>query len=313
MKTKKWIQFSSAILCLLIVFSVLPVQALAAESVDISKDCSLTVEFTPEDVAAKDVDFWLYRVGNISSDGEFSLEDTYADISISLKEPNADTWRTLTAALLSQLAADDSISPTANAQTNAKGFAGFSPLPTGLYLVIGEAYYEDGWCYVPTPFLVCLPSAGTDGEWDYAVEVETKYSFYSETQTLDLEVLKVWKDNNSSNRPTEIVVELYNEDGLYDTVKLNKDNNWRHQWNDLPATSLWSVKEKEVPAGYSVAIEQQGNRFVITNSKASSTTPSPDPEVPQTGVLWWPVPVLIAGGLLLILLGILKRRCMLND
>lgn len=311
MQTKKYIRFSSAILCVLMIFSILPVQVLGAASVDTSKACSLSIEFTPEDIIAKDVDFWLYRVGNISAEGEFSLEAAYADISISLKDANADTWRSLTASLLSHLAADDSITPAANAQTDENGFAKFSSLPTGLYLVIGDPYYENGRYYVPTPSLISLPSAGADGQWDYTVEVKAKYTFFPETHTLDLEVLKVWDDNDNKQRPTEIEVELYNENGLYDTVKLNKDNNWQHRWDDLPATFLWSVKEKEVPAGYSVTIDQQNTRFVITNSKPTPTVP--DPELPQTGVLWWPVPTLIAAGLALILLGYLKRRCMTND
>ena len=33
-----------------------------------------------------------------------------------------------------------------------------------------------------------------------------------------------------------------------------------------------------------------------------------DPRLPQTGMLWWPVPVLAAAGLLLIVMGCIRRR-----
>jgi len=37
------------------------------------------------------------------------------------------------------------------------------------------------------------------------------------------------------------------------------------------------------------------------------TTPTP-PSLPQTGQLWWPVPVLAAAGLFCLVLGLLRRR-----
>ena len=41
-----------------------------------------------------------------------------------------------------------------------------------------------------------------------------------------------------------------------------------------------------------------------------TTTPPPDnpPDVPQTGQLWWPVPILAAAGIFLLILGLRKNR-----
>ncbi len=36
--------------------------------------------------------------------------------------------------------------------------------------------------------------------------------------------------------------------------------------------------------------------------------PPKPPKIPQTGMLWWPVPVLLIGGLLFIIIGLLRRR-----
>ena len=45
-----------------------------------------------------------------------------------------------------------------------------------------------------------------------------------------------------------------------------------------------------------------------TPPKGGSTPPTGGGRLPQTGQLWWPVPVLTAGGLILIIAGIIRRR-----
>lgn len=62
---------------------------------------------------------------------------------------------------------------------------------------------------------------------------------------------------------------------------------------------------------YTVEITQEGKVFVVTNTYVPEkpTTPSkPDTSLPQTGQLWWPVPVLLAVGLLFVVIGLIRRR-----
>lgn len=69
---------------------------------------------------------------------------------------------------------------------------------------------------------------------------------------------------------------------------------------------------------YTVLVTQEGTTFVVTNTYDEGTPENPEqpenpdqpgnPTLPQTGQLWWPVPVLVAGGLLLIVIGVLRRR-----
>lgn len=40
----------------------------------------------------------------------------------------------------------------------------------------------------------------------------------------------------------------------------------------------------------------------------TNTRPSEPSKLPQTGMLWWPVPALVCGGLLLIVAGLVVRR-----
>ncbi len=86
----------------------------------------------------------------------------------------------------------------------------------------------------------------------------------------------------------------------------------RKRW--LPI--VWRVVEL-TPEGYTVSITQEAGTFLVTNTpKQPPETPSVTPPVnppgqktlPQTGALWWPVPILAAAGLLLIAAGAGKKR-----
>lgn len=45
-----------------------------------------------------------------------------------------------------------------------------------------------------------------------------------------------------------------------------------------------------------------------TPSNPPVNPPSKPPKLPQTGQYWWPVPVLLASGLLLVAVGLVRRR-----
>ena len=132
-------------------------------------------------------------------------------------------------------------------------------------------------------------------------------------------VLKVWNDaGQEHDRPEKITVQLLKNGEVYDTVILNERNSWRYIWNDLPKYDKnglpieWRVVEL-TPEGYTVSITQESGTFVVTNTpKQPSVMPPTDqpkePTLPQTGELWWPVPVLAAAGLLLIAAGAGKKR-----
>ena len=97
---------------------------------------------------------------------------------------------------------------------------------------------------------------------------------------------------------------------------LNAANNWRYIWENLDDRSTWTLVEEKVD-GYTVSITREGVTFVVTNTYVPETpnTPPPtepgkpdQPSLPQTGQLWWPVPLLLVGGLLLVVIGLIRRR-----
>ena len=59
-------------------------------------------------------------------------------------------------------------------------------------------------------------------------------------------------------------------------------------------------------------IAKDGNTFTITNTCDKSDT-TDKPNLPQSGQLWWPVPILLTTGLLCVVIGLLRRRRAENE
>lgn len=153
---------------------------------------------------------------------------------------------------------------------------------------------------------------------------------------------------HEESRPKEIIVQLLRDNQIYDTVILNEKNNWRYSWTDLDPKYEWLVVEKEIPADYTAIMTQIGITFVITNTRPEYPPPpdnpppdNPPPDnppqntsslislpritlpritptdtspadtlylLPQTGMLWWPVPLLLCAGFLFIITGVIRSR-----
>ena len=166
----------------------------------------------------------------------------------------------------------------------------------------------------------------------------------SNDTTVNRKVLKVWDDDGyETQRPEQIVVQLLRNGKVYRTAALNAENNWRYTWYNLDAGYDWQLVEETVPEGYTVSVSQEGITFVVTNtcqpdspdnpdnpdnpdqpenpgspdspdvpegpaSKPPTTPDGPKPSLPQTGALWWPVPVLAGSGMLLFTLGWVRAQ-----
>ena len=81
---------------------------------------------------------------------------------------------------------------------------------------------------------------------------------------------------------------------------------WLYSWDKLPIYDKnglefnWSIREDAV-SGYVSSTRQNGFTFVLTNTLDKQ-------KLPQTGVLWWPVPILAVAGLAFLIAGTLSRK-----
>lgn len=312
MKIRKFI--ANLILMLLLVLA-LPAYVWAAEQRDPNQPVSLSVDYHDGSKALAGARFDLYLICRLNEHGSLTLTDQFSEYNIVIEGDEAD-WYALPSTLEGYILRDQ-IPATDSGVTDADGHLDFphqtDVLQHGLYLVMGHKFTADGKSYDTSPFIVMLPTMDSDNEkWVYTLEVKPKGGSVPGGNTIARKVLKIWDDDgNTQNRPEEITVQLLRDGKLYDTVVLSDGNNWRYTWENLDADSKWTVVEKDVDDRYNVKVTLEGITFVVTNTLPDVPPPPPPenpPHLPQTGQLWWPVPVLMAAGLALVLFGVLRRK-----
>ncbi len=276
----------------------------ALGNIDTSRKTSLTVYFGENGTGFPNVDFRFYRVANMSDTGSFTLWGDFHAYPVSLENLDSSGWRALAQTLYAYVKRDN-LQPLRTGKTNSDGLISFSELTVGLYLVTGDMYTKEGTTYTPEPMLVSLPGLTAGDEWDYDVEVSCKYDSGTIPALVERKVQKVWKDDgNEDKRPEAISVQLLENGSVVATVTLSEENNWEYTWNNLNGSSTWQIAEAETPEGYTVTVAQEGITFIMTNT----FPPETPPKLPQTGMLWWPVPLLVCGGLLLVVIGLFVGR-----
>lgn len=284
--------------------SCMSAAAFSGGKIDTEREVSMSVYFGEEASGFSDVNFNVYYVAEMSESGDFALSGDFLDYPVRFENLDSSGWRAL-AQTLNAYVQRDGLRPLRQGKTNADGYVSFEKLTVGLYLVVGGTYINQNTAYTPEPMLVSLPSRGEGGEWVYNTELFCKYDSEIVPNQVVRKVQKVWEDDgNEKKRPQSISVQLLENGKVVDTVVLNRDNNWEYTWKNLDGGSVWQVVEAETPAGYTVSVVREGTVFVMTNTFPSEIPP----ELPQTGMLWFPVPILICGGLLFVVVGLFIRR-----
>lgn len=312
---KEWQKISRLLICCLLMV-LLPAQAVAAENTEETADTSLTIHYKYGKTT-----FTFYKVADFSETGKFDLTEpflsyaekiTYLD---RLEELDAAEWRALAITLDSCVDSDPSMKQMYQGQTDENGTMVWKNLDKGLYLIIGETTQDEEKIYKPNPTLVTVPNRDTQGDWNLQVVVEHDKAEVEEIpkDLQEYSVLKVWKDDGcQKKRPEGIEVTLLKDGTAYDKVTLNEGNNWKYIWKDLEPGYEWKVDEINVPAGYTKSIEKNGQQYVITNTCQTPGTPdSPgggNGKLPQTGQLWWPVPILAVLGMVAFMIGWVRRK-----
>lgn len=303
------------IACLIVcltALSLLPAAVWAAVPSVPDRDNVLTIQYTYDGEALPGAEFDIWRVGEhltVEGSSALSLSGAFSAYPVEINGLTDAEFQNAAGTLYGYAQLDD-LTADYTVVTDGEGKANVT-VPAGVYLVMGRALNVTTGRYQTTPQLVVLPhwnDAG--GYWDHIPTLVPKAAFQDKSEYLtDLKVIKEWADNGSADaRPQSITVHLLCDGALYDTVTLTRDNYWRYAWLDLPLEHTWTVSE-EVPAGYTVSIRQEGITFVVTNTKTMPTpTPTPPRDIEQTGLLWWPVPVLAFAGLSLIGLGVVARK-----
>lgn len=171
--------------------------------------------------------------------------------------------------------------------TDAHGKVSFTNLPLGLYFV-KQTNAVAG--YAPcTSFLVTVPNYNTDG-YVYDVNASPKTDVAKLTT---ITIRKVWNTDASTQAADSVTVRLLRDGVVLETAILNDQNNWQVTYSDMPESDSYSIKEVNVPKGFTATYSKSGYIFTVTNTAS----------LIQTGQLIWPIPILAITGLCLITVG----------
>lgn len=290
-------------LCLVLCAFAWPTAANAFEPVDLTHPVSLTLLANDEGEPLNGVTFYLHRVADMNEYAQFELLSAYSAYSGDInKLETAAEWEAASAEM-DEIAFN--IAPAASCTTDDTGLAIFTDLKPGLYLVTGDPVEIIPWAYAFSPFLVSVPNRDADDVWVYDVLSDVKLE--REPAVTSVEVVKIWSDKNyEKKRPNELTITLLCDGEEIDTAILNAENSWSHVFTNLPAAHEYTVREKIVPKNYKVSYDIVNGALVIVNTYQAPVTPEPD--LPQTGQLWWPVPILAGLGMILFFTGWYMHR-----
>ncbi|WP_106408365.1 Cna B-type domain-containing protein, partial [Bacillus mycoides] len=150
--------------------------------------------------------------------------------------------------------------------TDGQGMVEVPDLDPGNYYVqeIAGPNYLDFDPQVKVPFKI-----------DANAEKGVKLTIPNKVKTTSVSGTKTWNDNNATDRPSSIQVELLQNGNVIQTQDVTAANNWNYTIADLPAYDndgnayTYTVKEKPV-AGY----KSEVNGYNITNTKDAKTSVS---------------------------------------
>ena len=239
----------------------------------------------------------------------------------------------------------NSVTPNASGKSDSKGKTVYTGLELGIYLVVNDSIKIGHYKHEFGDFFVAVPGMekNSDGTYSYTYDVTAspKRSKVDVTEIKEYALYKRWNDSGySSKRPSSITVKIYCDGNLYETVTLSADNSWSYKWK-YEAGHQWKVSEVSTGKNYTAKVTTEGNGyiFIITNTYNPPSTPETPPtdtppgdetdpggddlpavlgalrdlpavlgarRLPQTGQLWWPLPVLLIIGVFFIIKGIRK-------
>lgn len=292
---------------------------------DETEDVSLTIISEYEEILLEGIEWNLYRVADRLTDGSYQLSGDFADYSVSFEDQSASVLAEV-ASTLANYVVTDSIQAGATAVSDADGkvlfeaFSDGSDLSDGVYLAMGGSVELDGKKYTPVPMLMELASwSDENAQLVVYAKIQVEEVPDEPTEPVEYTVTKIWEDEEGEQyRPATVTVEIYCDGEVVESVELSEENDWSYSWTDTVGCE-WNVKEIDVPEYYKVVYRSDSSDYIIVNtfdpdlydgsssSGQENPTPTPTPpggdKLPQTGQLWWPVPILALGGLLLVVLG----------
>ena len=280
-------------LIFIILLSVGKANVLANDNiVDFNKlgTISVTLKESKEDKPIKDANITIYKIATVT-EKDNNLFYQYQD-KITNCQANINNLLNKELSKYLNKCIENLELSSITKTTNKDGFVKFDNLQLGLYLV-KQTNKVEGYSNID-PFLVAIPKE-ENNIWIYDIKATPKTDII---RLMDVIVEKKWDIINSSTRPNEVTIELLKDKEVIDTIILNDENNWTYTWYQIVESESYSVKEKNVPDGYTDTYRQVGNKFIVTNTKT----------LVQTGQNILIIELLAISGLIFVITGFIINK-----
>lgn len=277
--------------CIILMFVMLFMSSVSvyAENniVDFSRKGTIDITLSEEeDIKVSGAEITIYKVADAgvnNSNLEFVYDDDLSTCKEDLDKGNI-TNEVVTCVTSSDLVSYSGV-------TDEEGRVHFDNLDLGLYLV-SQTNQVEGYSKV-SPFTVMIPQV-QGNSWIYEIEATPKVDII---RLFDLTVKKVWNVSSDVDIPNEVTVELFKGEEVVDKVTLNEENDWTYTFRQIEMSDDYSVREVSVD-GYTATYREEGNTFIVTNTKS----------LVQTGRSIYVVPILALSGLFFIVVGIMLEK-----
>lgn len=255
-----------------------------ANTIDLSKkgSISITLKEKSENVLIDGAEITIYYVGDAGiKDNNLVFnkrEELTCDVSLdNLKD-------TKLVSNISKCINDNVIKYVG---TTNNGKVTFNNLNQGLYLV-SQTKSVEGYSLIDS-FLVAIPKV-EDNKWVYDINALPKVDIY---KVIDLVVEKKW-NTISKNIPKYVNIELYKGEELIDTIELSEENNWTYTFENIEKSDKYSIKEINIPKGFTPSYKVNEYIFTVTNSDILA----------DTGQIFYPIIISFIAGFIFIVFGI---------
>ena len=250
---------------------------------------TLTEQYDKEPIVGAELSVYYVATVRMNTNGNLSYvyTDSFEDSRIDLDDPSLATK-------LETFVLEQNV-PSIKITTDENGMATCKGLSLGLYF-IKQTGSVDGFAPC-TPFIVTIPGKNVDG-YVYEVNASPKTEV---ARLTSITIKKEWNTDASTEAADSVTVQLLQNGNVIKTAILNAQNNWQVTYANMPESDAYSIKEIDVPKGFTATYSKTGYVFTVTNTST----------LIQTGQLIWPIPVLAISGMLFIAVGIMflqKKR-----
>lgn len=282
----------SIFLLMLFMFNI---NILYANTIDFNEKGSIEITLVEKEdnIKINGAELTIYKIADASEENHnliFNYVNELSNCNVSLKDLDNDNISEDINKCMNDSVKGISL-------TTVDGVVKFDNLDLGLYLV-KQTNKVNGYSNI-SPYLVMIPRV-INNKWTYNITSKPKTDII---RVIDINVKKVWNTtstniNSIANLPKYIEIELIKDNLVIDKIKLDESNNWEYTWNDIEKSDMYSVREVNVPKGYTVTYQKEGNLFIVTNTTS----------LVQTGNMPWLVELIGSLGMIFILISIVYNK-----